>query len=198
MRTLRTIIAVLLLNQHALIWAGVDDEIAAIDAIAAIQRGDYATAVRELHLLAENGNPWAQSYLGWMYANGKGVPQDYEEAAKWIRKAADQGDSSAQTFLGLMYDEGHGVPQDYKEAKKWFSKAADQGDSGGQIFLGFLYAEGHGVPQDYVQAHKWFNIASANGNKDAIKNRDTVAQQMTSAQIAEAHKLATEWMNQHP
>ena len=116
----------------------------------------------------------------------------------WIRKAADQGDSSAQTFLGLMYDEGHGVPQDYKEAKKWFSKAADQGDSGGQIFLGFLYAEGHGVPQDYVQAHKWFNIASANGNKDAIKNRDTVAQQMTSAQIAEAHKLATEWMNQHP
>ena len=63
-----------------------------------------------------------------------------------------------------------------------------------------MYDNARGVPQDYVQAHKWFNLAAAQfeaSNKEkretAIKNLNVVAAGMTSAQIAEAQKLAREW-----
>ena len=44
---------------------------------------DYATALRELRPLAEQGHAGAQSFLGWMYYEGKGVPQDDKTAVKW-------------------------------------------------------------------------------------------------------------------
>ena len=56
-----------------------------------------------------------------------------------------------------------------------------------------MYAEGRGVAQDYVQAHMWFYLAAAQGDAKALKNRDSIAAKMTSAQIAEAQRLAREW-----
>ena len=47
--------------------------------------------------------------------------------------------------------------------------------------------------QDYVLAHMWFNLAAAQGEKVATDLRDSLAKKMTSAQIAEAQKLASEW-----
>jgi hypothetical protein len=38
----------------------------------------------------------------------------------------------------------------------------------------------------------WFNIAASSGDTDAVKKRDIIAKRMTSAQIAEAQKLARE------
>jgi hypothetical protein len=48
------------------------------------------------------------------------------------------------------------------------------------------------VIQDHVYAHMWFNIAASSGDTDAVKKRDIIAKRMTSAQIAEAQKLARE------
>ncbi len=98
------------------------------DAVLARERGDYATALRELRVLAEQGLAKAQHGLGFLYANGEGVPQDYAKAARWYRKAADQGEADAQFNLGVMYSEGQGVPQDYAQAHMWFSVAGAQGD----------------------------------------------------------------------
>ena len=70
------------------------------EAIAANARGDYASAMRLLRPLAEQGHADAQSSLGDMYALGWGIPQDYPEAVKWYGKAADQGNASAHTTLG--------------------------------------------------------------------------------------------------
>ena len=53
------------------------------DAAAALDRSDYATALRLFRPLAEKGNPRAQFNLGFMYANGRGVPKNYAEALKW-------------------------------------------------------------------------------------------------------------------
>jgi hypothetical protein len=39
----------------------------------------------------------------------------------------------------------------------------------------------------------WFNLSAAQGNQIAVNNRDRVTQHMTTAQIAEAQKLAREW-----
>ena len=49
---------------------------------AAFQRDDYATAYREWRPLAEAGNADAQTFLGVLYAYGKGVPEDDRDAVK--------------------------------------------------------------------------------------------------------------------
>ena len=63
--------------------------------------------------LANQGDALAQTTLGEMYANGKGVPQDYAQALVWFRKAADQWYAPAQDDLSWMYAEGEGVPKNY-------------------------------------------------------------------------------------
>ena len=65
------------------------------DALAAANRGDYATAFRLYRPLADQGNASAQDNLGLMYAKGEGVPQNNAEAVKWFRLAAVQGNASA-------------------------------------------------------------------------------------------------------
>ncbi len=94
----------------------------------AYNRGDYETALKKFLPLAEQGLAAAQHYLGVMYGEGKGVPQDYAEAMKWYRLAADQGDGDAQFNLGGMYFSGHGVARNYIQAYMWASLAAAQGD----------------------------------------------------------------------
>ena len=76
------------------------------DAQAAYDRGDYATALRLNKPLADQGHVHAQSNLGWMFGNGRGVPQNYAEAMKWFCLAADQGNAGAQFMLGVMFDGG--------------------------------------------------------------------------------------------
>ena len=110
---------------------------------------------------------------------------------------AEQGDANAQFNLGVMYANGEGVIQDYKQAVKWYRKAAEQGDATAQYNLGVMYDNGRGVPKDYVMAHMYWNIAAVSGNKSAIKGRGLVEKKMTSSQIAEAQKLAREWMSKH-
>jgi len=55
-----------------------------------------------------------------------------------------------------------------------------------------MYVQGHGVPQDNMHAHMWWNIAAVSGDKGASKNRDKIAKEMTSAEIAKAEKLVRE------
>ena len=89
--------------------------------VSAFNRQDYVQASRVFIPLAERGNPSAQTYLGFMFETGRGVPQNYTEAAMWYRRAAEQGDSQAQYSLGLLYDHGQGVPRDVVEASKWLN-----------------------------------------------------------------------------
>ncbi len=56
----------------------------------AYSRGDYAGALREWRPLAEQGDASAQSFLGIMYVEGLGVPQDYSKAHMWFNLAASR------------------------------------------------------------------------------------------------------------
>jgi len=86
------------------------------EGIRAFLAHDYVTAARIFTDLAPHGNPVAQTYLGYMYANGKGVPQDFTVSAGWYSCASEQGVAEAQYALGLMYDKAQGVPQDFVAA----------------------------------------------------------------------------------
>ena len=77
----------------------------------------------------------AQSNLGVMYEDGRGVEQSDAEAARWYREAAEQGYSPTQVYLGTQYSEGRGVAQSYSEALRWFKKAVEQGDADAQCSM---------------------------------------------------------------
>ena len=162
----------------------------------AYERGDGAAALRELRPFAEQGDAVAQTALGLMYMEGRGVPKHNAEAVKWFRMAAGQGDALAQYWLGTMYASGHGVAKDVAEAVKWWRWAAEQGHAGAQYNLGILYragAVGNVVSRDWVQAYAWFNIAAAQGNKDAARDRKDLGETMTREQRARAQELSREY-----
>lgn len=117
---LAAICGAVILGPVTLVSAGWDE------AAKAHERGDYATAVRELRSLAEQDDPFAQLFLGEMYSLGMGVQPDNAEAAKWYREAAEQGNAIAQSRLGHMYELGAGVPQDDVQANMWFGLAASR------------------------------------------------------------------------
>ena len=56
--------------------------------IAAYDRGDYATAFREMKRRAEQGDADSQNNLGVLYHHGQGVPQDYVQAHMWFNLSA--------------------------------------------------------------------------------------------------------------
>ena len=160
------------------------------EALAADKSGDYSAALRLYAIAAGQGDGEAQTNLGSMYENGRGVLQNYSEAAKWYRLAAPQGIAVAQFNLGSIYDAGQGVSQDSDEAVKWYRMAAKQGYANAQSNLGMMYARGRGVRQDVVRAHMWFNLGSVSGNSYAQKNRDIATATMTPQQIAQAQQMA--------
>jgi len=95
----------------------------------AAKSGDFATALRELKPLAEQGHARAQSNLGVMYYKGLSVPKNNKTAVKWYRLAAEQGFAPAQSNLGSMYGNGMGVIQDNVYAHMWWNIAASSGNS---------------------------------------------------------------------
>ncbi len=101
MRWFVTVIGILLATPA---WADFDD------GLAAYNRGDYATALREWRPLAEQGHAAAQFKLGFMHLWGDGVAKNHNNAVGWIRKAVEQDHAEAQYYLGLMYNRGWGVP----------------------------------------------------------------------------------------
>jgi uncharacterized protein len=120
-RTLRVVVGMLLLLLLLLSAAGLAEAASIRQGISAFNRQDYVSASRIFITLAERGDAAAQSYLGFMFETGRGVPKNYTEAAMWYRRAAEQGDSLAQYSLGLLYDKGFGVPRNIIEASKWLN-----------------------------------------------------------------------------
>lgn len=60
--------------------------------------------------------------------------------------------------------------------------------------LGLAYSTGQAVDVDFVAAHKWFNLAALKGVIEAKGWRKQISAEMSSDQIAEALRLAREWL----
>jgi uncharacterized protein len=168
----------------------------------AYEKKDFKTA-RELWLpLAEQGEPKAQFFLGFMHDMGFGVPEDDKKALKWYQLSAEQGDSRAQLFTGYIYDFGNGVSEDNQKAFKWYKLALEQGfkqakkniynlaknkypeaikmlvndgingEIKAQEFLATMYHYGKGVSQDLKKAVKWYQIAAENEKSKGVRIMD--------------------------
>ncbi len=128
-----------------------------------LDRKDYKNARQWLSKAAEQGSVKAQTKMGWLYENGKGVKKDYGVAFSWYEKAAEQGYGNAQRPLGKLYELGQGVDPSPEKAFYWYEKAAQQGISRAQANLGILYETGSGVDRDYQKALFWYTKTANKG-----------------------------------
>ena len=66
--------------------------------LMAYRARDYRTAIANWLPLAEDGNLYAQFFVGGLYADGSGVPRDPVRALVWWTLAANQGHENAGQF----------------------------------------------------------------------------------------------------
>ncbi len=112
MRAALAVLSVLFLAQVA--NAGV------AEALAAVRRDDFQTAIAEFSALARNGDADAMITLGLYYQQGRGVPQDYAKAMDWYLQAFSLFNGDAYNNIGVMYRDGEGVKANRKIAHDLF------------------------------------------------------------------------------
>lgn len=76
-----------------------------------------------------------------------------------------------------------------------FETDAQNGRADALYNLGLAYSTGQGVGVDFVAAHKWFNLAAMRGVDEAKSWRAQLSREMLPSQIAEAQRLAREWLS---
>ena len=164
---------------------------------------NYTEAAKWFRLAAEQADfalaqskPWPMMYYQWQRCTARLC----KEAAKWLSLGGRTGYVLRHSInLGFMYYHGEGVPQDYTEAGEVVSPGSRTGTKRkAQRACLVMYYQGQGIPQDYIEAHKWFNLAASQllGEEydAAVDAREETAKKMTPDQIAEAQRLAREWM----
>jgi uncharacterized protein len=178
-------------------FSGVDDSGNCADVVAVFGANPKHAAAVCLRQ-AKEGDAIAETDIGKMYAEGRGVEADFDQALMWFNKAAAQNQPDGLYNLALMYANGDGVKQDWAAAIKWYRMAADRGQSDAQNSLGLRYERGEGLGKDLIQAYKWFALSLDHTNRPAdramaIANRDRVAKLMSSEQIADAQNQIRAW-----
>lgn len=123
---------------------------------------------------ADQGDPGAQTQLGYFYSRGIGVQADQTESAKWFGRAMAGGSSMAKLNLAVMYLKGMGVPRDPQMALELLKELAERNDPGGESYLGLVYYMGDGVKVDHSTAEKWFLRAAKQHNPDAEYDMGTL------------------------
>lgn len=153
---------------------------------------DLAVAAKLYEKLAAAGYAPAQYKVASQYEKGSGVVRDLDKAKLWYGRAAEQGHARSMHNLAVIYAENpaaNGKP-DFATAASWFRQGAEFGVRDSQYNLGVLYARGMGLTQDLVQSYAWFAAAAAQGDEDAAKKRDDVANKLSTAELARAKGLA--------
>jgi len=171
-------------------------------AMAAYEKGDIATALKEFTTLAVKGDPTAQNNLGVLYSNGELVKKNLKKAAKWYRLAAEQGLAIAQVNMGHFYETGQGFEKDLNTALVWYQLAAEQGYDLAQFHMGRLQAEENNGNSDKQKAYFWLSLTVKATNdesirQDALDLRKKVAKKMTKKEIVEAEFIVETWRAQH-
>lgn len=153
---------------------------------------DLSVAAKLYEKLASAGYAPAQYKLAGHYEKGSGVVRDLDKAKLWYGRAAEQGHARSMHNLAVLYAENpvaNGKP-DFASAASWFRQGAEFGVRDSQYNLGVLYARGLGLTQDLIQSYAWFSAAASQGDDDAGKKRDDVANKLSPADLASAKSLA--------
>ncbi|ADZ71661.1 peptidoglycan-binding protein [Polymorphum gilvum] len=147
---------------------------------------DLSEAAKWYERAALQGLAPAQYRLASLYEKGRGVTKDLAKAREWYTRAAQAGNAKAMHNLAVLHAEGADGQPDFEQAARWFTAAADYGIPDSLFNLGILHARGLGVTKDLGESYKWFAVAARQGDRDAAKKRDEVANMLDKDQLAAA------------
>lgn len=116
---------------------------------------------------AENGDPFAQYFLGLMYLTGKGALKNPEKAFDWFLQAARRNVPEAQYWLADCYAHGRGTAKSDREAMRWYRIAAGNGHIEAQTVTGLALLYGVGLQKNEKEAAVWLEKAANAGNARA-------------------------------
>ena len=157
----------------ALLW-GMNANAGLLDAKLSLQYQQYPTALAEFTKLAEAGSAPALYYLGYMYQNGLGVPENVATAYGYYKRADEAFYLPAAAPLGaLLLKGGPGIPVSVPQAIHLLKKAALAGSASAAYELGVIHLEGAGkgtayeVPENYNYAFGYFLLGALRGDKRA-------------------------------
>jgi TPR repeat protein len=120
---------------------------------------------------------------------------EFPKAVPVFARLAKLGHPVAEWLMGNIYFFGQGIPKDYGKAHAMFEAAADQGYFAAFAPTAQMYQQGLGIPADLSKSYYWYNIAAGQlpdsaERTDMMKRRESVAAQLTPAQVEAAQKRA--------
>ena len=145
--------------------------------------------VDEMEQLAENGDRYAQYFLGKLYRDGGLLIPDNEKAEHWFRRSAASGYDWAEYALGKLLES-----QERKtEAAKWHDRAATQGNKYAQYRLAKLCLTGNGVPKDVDRTVELLEASAKRGNQYAQYTLGKIYLQ--GHEVGQNMELAEYWLS---
>ncbi|WP_234027240.1 SPOR domain-containing protein [Erythrobacter sp. KY5] len=156
---------------------------AGVDAWSA---GDYATAVSEWRVPAQNGDADAIFNLAQAYRLGRGVDADITRARQLYAEAAEKGHVQASDNYGLLlFQQGE---QD--TAMPLIRSAADRGDPRAQYVLGLAHFNADYAQKDWVRAYALMTLSNGSGLPQASNALQQMDQFIPLTQRQRAQVLA--------
>jgi localization factor PodJL len=149
---------------------------------------DLEEAARWYERAANKGLAPAQFRYASLLEKGQGVRKNLAQARRLYLAAAAKGNGKAMHNLAVLYAEGIDGKPDYTTAVLWFRKAAQHGIADSQYNLAVLCARGFGTTKSYDESYKWFALAAAQGDREAGKKRDEVANHLDPEALAAAQQ----------
>ncbi len=130
----------------------------------------FAEGVRLLRDAAERGHNSAQTRLGILLAEGRGLPIDKTQAERWMRRGMDAGDIAAGYHLAMLLSTGK--LHSPTELFLLLNRSASGGYGPAQAEVARCYLAGKWIAASRVKAWHWMSLASATGEPgatDALK-----------------------------
>ncbi|MGY4534906.1 TPR repeat protein [Pseudomonas sp. TE3786] len=138
------------------------------DDLAKLLEGDPGQAAHAILSAARDGLLEAQTLLGQLLLEGRGIQRDPALARTWFQIAARQGHAMAHNMLGRCLDQGWGGETDIAQAAEHYRQAAEGGSDWGQYNLANLLATGRGLPCDPLQAFALYMRAAEQGHAKSM------------------------------
>jgi TPR repeat protein len=156
----------------------------------AYSRGDFATAVRELRPLAEQGMPAAQYLLGASLINARPPVENLADGEGWLRKAAGQGQLAAMRDLGAL---SLFQKKNRPEARQWLLEGANRGDAESQHLMAIFLLDGPEAEASRAEAYMWLHLAAERGHVLSAVMLGEVRPPFTPEQRADGLRRAADW-----
>ena len=138
---------------------------------------NYSEAFKWFNKASEQGHPWAEYNLGFMYLNGKGVERNIQKSFDYLYKSATKNIPDAQYLLGTLYEDSL-IDGEKDLCVSWYKKSAKTLPLA-QYKLGVLYENGNFVEKNLEMAKYFYELATNANFSDADKRLENVNIQLS-------------------